>query len=249
MTRPKNFSGDSIDKTANQSRKLVNFFNLIAPRYDMMNTLLSFGLHFLWRRETIKQAEIKKESMVLDLCGGTGDLSILAAESYSENSLLIYDFSPGMIARGMEKIKKRGLSDKINFICGDVEDIAAQDKTFDIVITGFGLRNIVDREKVLAESFRVLKQGGSFICLEFSTPMFPPFVFLYNLYSRYAIPFLGSVVAGSRKSYRYLVDSINAFPPPEEIVSLFEEAGFEQVSFKRLCLGVAAIHKGFKPEK
>lgn len=244
----KNTSIDPSGGTVTGSGYLVGFFNTIAHRYDLMNTLLSFGLHFSWKREAIRQADIQQQSAVLDLCGGTGDLSILAADELDRRGrAVVYDFSPGMISGCMQKIKGRALREKISLVCGDAEHISAKNESFDVVTIGFGLRNIVNREKALAESFRVLKPAGRFVCLEFSTPVFPPFVVLYSLYSRYVIPFLGSAATGSRAAYCHLVDSIRMFPRPGEIVSLIEQAGFEQVGFKRLSLGVAAIHTGVKP--
>ncbi len=229
----------------NKSATVRRYFNTIAGRYDFMNTLLSFGLHFLWKKETLKKAGLKGAEKVLDLCGGTGDLAMLAAPMVGKSGhIVLYDFSPEMIREGRHKINKAAA--RIYPICGDAENIAIRDNTFDRVFIGFGLRNLSDMEKGLREIFRVLKPSGKLLCLEFSQPVSPVMRILYNLYSFTIIPMAGKIIAGSTEAYKYLPQSIRAFPLPEKLSEIMGHTGFSEVSYKRLTNGIAVIHVATK---
>lgn len=220
-----------------------SYFDAIAGRYDLMNTLLSGGLHHLWKRKTIREAAVKEGMHVLDVCGGTGDLASLAASNLNtEGTVTLYDFSLEMMRAGRSRSKARPL----NYVCGDARFLALKDNQFDVVLIGFGLRNLADMNAGLREFQRVLKPGGRLICLEFSQPSGPLLRRLYDMYSYRVIPVLGSLITGSREAYTYLPDSIRQFPPPVELSRLIEQAGFETVTYRLLTGGIAAIHKGFK---
>ena len=226
-----------------QSNTVRGYFSAIAGRYDLTNTLLSFGLHYLWKRRTIKAAGIALGCRVLDLCGGTADLALAAARAGAQ-FVTVCDFSPEMMAVGK---KMAAAVPGISFVCGDAQRIACADASFDVVLIGFGLRNLADREQGLREMLRVLKPGGRLVCLEFSTPVWPWFRRLYDFYSRYIIPTAGLLIAGSREAYEYLPDSIKKFPLPEELARMMQAAGFSDVTYARLTNGIAAIHTGRKP--
>ena len=228
-----------------QSQTVRGYFGAIAGRYDLLNTLLSFGLHHLWKRRTIKEACIAPGARVLDLCGGTADLA-LAADRAGAQSVTVCDFSLEMMAVGK---KKTAAVAAISFICGDAQRIACAGASFDVALIGFGLRNLADREQGLREMLRVLKPGGRLVCLEFSTPVWPWFRRLYDFYSRYIIPTAGLLIAGSREAYEYLPDSIKKFPLPEELALMMQAAGFSNVTYARLTNGIAAIHTGRKPRR
>jgi demethylmenaquinone methyltransferase / 2-methoxy-6-polyprenyl-1,4-benzoquinol methylase len=230
-------------QTDNKAQTVRGYFNVIAGRYDLTNTLLSFGLHYLWKRRTIKEARIAPGCRVLDLCGGTADLALRAAQAGAQ-SVTVFDFSPGML--GVGKIKAAAVP-AVTFVCGDAQRIACPDSSFDVVLIGFGLRNLTDRELGLREMLRVLRPGGRLVCLEFSTPVWPWFRLLYDFYSRYIIPTAGLLIAGSREAYEYLPDSIKKFPLPDELARMMQAAGFRQVRYTRLTNGIAAIHTGEKP--
>ncbi|MBN2108124.1 MAG: bifunctional demethylmenaquinone methyltransferase/2-methoxy-6-polyprenyl-1,4-benzoquinol methylase UbiE [Deltaproteobacteria bacterium] len=229
--------------TDDKARTVRGYFNAIAGRYDLANTLLSFGLHYLWKRRTIKEARISPGASVLDLCGGTADLALRAAKAGAQ-SVMVCDFSAGMLSVGK---KKAAAVPAISFICGDAQRIACTGSSFDVVLIGFGLRNLVDKEQGLREMLRVLRPGGRLVCLEFSTPVWPWFRLLYDFYSRSIIPTAGLLIAGSREAYEYLPDSIKKFPLPDDLAALMQAAGFRQVRYTRLTNGIAAIHTAEKP--
>ena len=232
-----------MTKNDDRSQTVRGYFNAIAGRYDLLNTLLSFGLHHLWKRRTIKEACIAPGARVLDLCGGTADLALRAAHAGAQ-AVTVCDFSPEMMAVGK---KKASAVPGISFVCGDAQRIACAGSSFDVVLIGFGLRNIADRELGLREMLRVLKPDGRLVCLEFSTPVWPWFRMLYDFYSRYIIPTAGLLIAGSREAYEYLPDSIKKFPLPEELAAIMQASGFTGVAYTRLTNGIAAIHVGTKP--
>jgi demethylmenaquinone methyltransferase/2-methoxy-6-polyprenyl-1,4-benzoquinol methylase len=232
-----------MTKTDDKSQTVRGYFNAIAGRYDLANTLLSFGLHHLWKRRTIKLAGIAPGASVLDLCGGTADLAIGAAQAGAQ-SVTVCDFSPGMMAVGK---KKASAVSAISFACSDAQHIACADASFDVVLIGFGLRNLADREQGLREMLRVLRPGGRLVCLEFSTPVWPWFRRLYDFYSRTIIPTAGLLIAGSREAYEYLPDSIKKFPLPDTLTAIMQAAGFKNVKYTRLTNGIAAIHTAEKP--
>jgi demethylmenaquinone methyltransferase/2-methoxy-6-polyprenyl-1,4-benzoquinol methylase len=228
--------------------KLVQkHFDSIARQYDFMNTLLSLGLHHRWKRTAVEMMGLKKGSRVLDVCGGTADLAILAAQNVgSEGKVIVYDFNRAMMEAGKSKVHKALLATRIKHVQGDAEQISFPEGSFDAAMVGFGIRNLTHMEKGFAEMYRVLKPGGTLMCLEFSRPANPLFRFLYDMYSFYIMPFIGQLLTGSRTAYTYLPESIRLFPSPDELSSILLKLGFAQVIYKRLTNGIAVVHIGVK---
>jgi len=232
----------------NKEKFVWKLFNTIAPSYDLLNALLSFGLHFLWKKKAVKLLDPKEKEKIIDLCGGTGDLAILAAKDIQgKGRVFLYDFSRPMMLKGKEKVKKKLQDDKIYFIQGNAMEISSAPEKFNAAMIGFGLRNLADIQKGIEEMYRVLKPGGKFVALEFAQPKGKWFKQVYDFYSFYIIPWVGLVISGCKEAYIYLPLSIKAFPKPEEVKNLLEEIGFEEVNYYPLTRGVAVIYKAIKP--
>jgi demethylmenaquinone methyltransferase/2-methoxy-6-polyprenyl-1,4-benzoquinol methylase len=209
--------------------------------------LLSFGIHHLWKRAAVKTIALKPGSRVIDVCGGTGDLAVLAAQAIrSAGQVVVYDISQAMMSAGKNRKRIIAFGKRIAFVLGDAKNVSFQDNTFDAAMVGFGIRNVDHMEKGFAEMHRVLKPGGKFMCLEFSKPTNLFFRYLYDIYSFYLIPFLGGVFTGSRNAYIHLPESIRRFPLPDTISALLADIGFSQVSYRKLTNGIAVIHTGVK---
>jgi demethylmenaquinone methyltransferase/2-methoxy-6-polyprenyl-1,4-benzoquinol methylase len=233
---------------AEEKKQLVlQHFNSIARHYDLMNTLLSFGIHHLWKRTAVKMLAPAPGYRVLDVCGGTGDLAALAARTMgSSGRVVVYDINRSMIKAGLHKVVNTPLERQINHVQGDAEKISFPDLFFDGAMVGFGIRNVTDLEKGFSEMYRVLKPGGKMICLEFSRPTASMFRWLYDFYSFYMMPLLGELVTGSRKAYTHLPESIRMFPLPDELSAILVRIGFSEVSYRRLTNGIAVIHVAVK---
>jgi demethylmenaquinone methyltransferase/2-methoxy-6-polyprenyl-1,4-benzoquinol methylase len=233
---------------ADDKVKLVQLhFDSIARKYDSMNTLLSFGLHHLWKGSAINMLDLQSGDKVIDVCGGTADLAIMAAKVIgSSGRVLLYDINKTMMELGRFKVSRTALSERIQFVQGDAEQISLPDNHFDAAMVGFGIRNLTRIEKGLAEMHRVLKPNGKFMCLEFSRPASPVFRHIYDFYSFFIMPRIGKLFTGSSQAYRYLPESIRLFPSPEALSSILEQIGFCRVAFRRLTNGIAVIHTGIK---
>lgn len=226
---------------------VLRYFNAIARKYDIMNTLLSFGLHHRWKRLSVEALGLKSGESVIDVCGGTADLSLLAARAVgAEGRVILCDFSRAMIAEGASKIRRASLEERILPVQGDAESLSFSTGAFDAAMVGFGIRNLTHMEKGLAEMHRVLGAGGRLMCLEFSLPVSGWFRLLYDFYSFHLMPLAGKVFAGNRDIYTYLPETIRKLPPPGRIITLIEEAGFSAVSCRRLTNGIAVIYTGVK---
>jgi demethylmenaquinone methyltransferase/2-methoxy-6-polyprenyl-1,4-benzoquinol methylase len=227
--------------------RVIRHFTGVADKYDVMNSVLSLGIQRLWKRKAIAAAGIFPGASVLDVCGGTGDLSILAAKNaVTAGWVILYDINEKMMTTGRGKIHCLPEGDRITFVQGDAECIAFSDHCFDIVMIGFGIRNLVHMEKGFQEMYRVLKRGGKIMCLEFSKPVFTPFRWLYDWYSFNIMPALGEIMVRDRQAYLHLAESIRTFPLPDDLCRIMEQAGFKNVSYTRLTNGIAVIHIGVK---
>lgn len=240
------FGFERID-AREKSERVRRHFNSVAHVYDFMNSLLSFGIHHAWKRESVRMLSLRPGDRVLDVCGGTGDLAILAARRVgAAGRVVIYDINRAMIEAGLPKARGGPLEERIRHVQGDAERIAFPEERFDAAMVGFGIRNVTRMRQGFAEMHRVLRPGGRLMCLEFSRPVWPLFRFLYDAYSFYAMPFLGELIAGSRKAYMHLPESIRMFPLPEELAQMLRGVGFSRVVYRRFTNGIAVAHLAVK---
>ena len=243
-----------VDYKERDAAKVKQMFSDIATRYDLLNHILSLGFDITWRKrvalETGRCGSIPRRincQRILDVCTGTGDTAIELCRFWQGKAYIeAIDFSRELIEIGMEKIKKVGLSDKINFREADAERLPYKDAHFDAVTVVFGLRNINNRVSALKEFHRVTKPGGCFICLEFSHPKNPVFNKLYSFYLIKIVPLVSLVFGSDPYAYRYLGSTVRDFPPPPELVSIIESAGWKNVTHYTLAGGIVAIHRGSK---
>jgi demethylmenaquinone methyltransferase/2-methoxy-6-polyprenyl-1,4-benzoquinol methylase len=225
-------------------------FHSVARRYDLMNDLMSGGLHRAWKDAlvtAINPPRGDRPFALLDLAGGTGDVALrVAAAGGAGTRITVCDINADMLGVGVERAIDRGCDDRVEFEQGNAEDLPYADGSFDCVCIAFGIRNVPRIDKALREAFRVLRRGGRFLCLEFSSVDVPGLDALYALYSFQVIPHIGRVVAGDRDAYQYLVESIRRFPRPKAFARMIEDAGFRRVSFTPMTGGVVALHSGWK---
>jgi demethylmenaquinone methyltransferase / 2-methoxy-6-polyprenyl-1,4-benzoquinol methylase len=222
-------------------------FDRIAHKYDFMNSLLSFGIQHVWKRAAIRMLNLRPGQRVLDVCGGTGDLALRAAERVGPGGrVVVYDINWAMLTTGRPKAAPRKLDDRITWVQGDAERISFPDNHFDAAMVGFGIRNVTHLEQAFREMVRVLKPGGKLLCLEFSRPTNPLFRQLYDIYSFSVMPALGQLLAGSAQSYACLPETIRMFPLPEELAQRLREIGCEGVHYRALTNGIAVAHLGRK---
>ncbi len=234
-------------RAAEKTRRVVKHFDSVAHVYDAMNSLLSFGIHHAWKRASVRMLGLRPGERVLDVCGGTGDLARLAARRTGPRGrVVIYDINRAMIAAGRPKLAGSPLADRIRHVQGDAEEIAFPAGSFDAVMVGFGIRNVTHMRRGFAEMNRVLVPGGRLLCLEFSRPVSPLFRWLYDAYSFYAMPFIGELIAGSRRAYTHLPESIRMFPLPDELAGLLRAVGFSRVDYRRFTNGIAVAHVAVK---
>jgi len=241
------FFGFERVQAREKAERVLKHFNSVADVYDFMNTLLSFGIHHAWKRAGVRMLGLQAGERVLDVCGGTGDLAILAARRLGpRGQVVIYDINRAMIEAGMHKLASRTQSAPIGHVQGDAEVIAFPDGSFDAAMVGFGIRNVVHMRQGFAEMHRVLRPGGRLMCLEFSRPVWPVFRWLYDLYSFHIMPLLGEVLAGSRKAYTHLPESIRMFPLPHELADMLRQVGFSRVDYRSFTNGIAVVHLAVK---
>ena len=228
-------------------RYVIRHFDTVAERYDFMNTVLSFGIHYLWKRAATKELNLSAGDRVIDVCGGTGDLAVLAARAVGPTGrVILYDINRMMMERGRRKDSASLFRRAIGYVQGDAEQITFADRSFDAAMVGFGIRNLTHMETGFQEICRVLKPGGKIMCLEFSRPTAPFFRWLYDVYSFSVMPLLGQILVGSRQAYTYLPESIRMFASPAELTEILEGLGFEHVMHRKLTNGIAMIHLGVK---
>ena len=222
-------------------------FDSVAGRYDLMNDLMSFGLHRAWKRFTAHVARVRPGARVLDLAGGTGDLSaLLAPRVGKDGEVVLADVNRTMLERGRERLIDRGIAGNVHYALCDAECLPFPDRSFDRVLVGFGLRNVTRKERALAETYRVLRPAGMLLVLEFSHPSIPVLRRAYDLYSFSVLPRIGRIVAGDAASYRYLVESIRRHPDRETLLAAMRAAGFERCGHHGLAGGIVAVHKGVR---
>ena len=226
-----------------KTRRVGSVFSRVASRYDLMNDVMSGGLHRRWKDLFVRRVGPRKGEQILDMAGGTGDVAFRLARRGA--IVTVADINPEMLDVGRERARKQGI-ERLVWARENAEELAFADRSFDAYTIAFGIRNVTRVEKALEEAHRVLKVGGRFFCLEFSTTSWPGFASLYDAYSMHLVPKLGKAVANDEESYRYLVESIRRFPPMNAFKAMIGQAGFAQVRAEPILGGLVAIHSGWK---
>jgi len=233
-------------EAAEKAKLVRGVFDSVATRYDLMNDLMSAGLHRLWKRYTIDQAAVRPGHVVLDLAGGTGDLALAFARKVGdEGHVVLADINAAMLERGRERLVDAGIAGNLSIAQVDAQQLPFADESFDRITIAFGLRNVTDKDAALASMYRVLRPGGKALILEFSEPAkaIRP---AYDLYSFRVLPLLGRLVARDADSYQYLAESIRMHPDQETLKSMMEAAGFERCRYRNLAGGIVALHSGYR---
>jgi demethylmenaquinone methyltransferase/2-methoxy-6-polyprenyl-1,4-benzoquinol methylase len=222
-------------------------FESVAGKYDVMNDLMSAGMHRLWKRFALSQTALRTGQAALDVAGGTGDLAKGMAEQVGAAGLVVLtDINTAMLSRGRDRLLDSGKARNLRYSLANAECLPFADRTFDCVTIGFGLRNVTDKAAALRSMFRVLKPGGQLLVLEFSHPTAPGVKPLYDAYSFTVLPWLGERIAKDAASYRYLAESIRRFPKQDELLEMMKAAGFEGASYHNLSGGIVALHRGYR---
>lgn len=228
-----------------KSHLVRELFDSVAKRYDLMNDLMSVGVHRLWKSAFVDKLAPKPGLRLLDLAGGTGDIAFRVLERAPTAQVTIADLTFGMLSVGRDRAIDRGVN-QLDLVCANAESLPFPDRSFDAVTIAFGLRNVTHIEQALREVRRILRPGGRFLCLEFSRVAIPALERLYDVYSFQVLPRLGDWVAKDRDAYVYLAESIRRFPPQEELVQRMKDAGFGKSGYTNLSGGIAAVHSGWR---
>jgi demethylmenaquinone methyltransferase/2-methoxy-6-polyprenyl-1,4-benzoquinol methylase len=247
MESDKAWFGFQRVETSEKPHLVRDVFERVAGRYDLMNDLMSGGIHRLWKGALIDWLAPRPAQLLLDVAGGTGDIAQrFLARTGPSGRVVVCDLTPAMLAVGGDRAIDRGIVSGIDWVAGDAQALPLADRSVDAYTIAFGLRNVAEIDKALAEARRVLKPGGRFLCLEFSHVVLPQLKQLYDLYSFQVLPWMGRIVAGDRDAYLYLVESIRRFPPQQELVEQMTAAGLERASYRNLSGGIAALHSAWR---
>ena len=226
---------------------VADVFHSVAAKYDVMNDLMSFGVHRLWKRFTIDMSGVRPGNKVLDLAGGTGDLTKKFSKIVGPSGkVVLADINSSMLEVGRERLTNQGFVGNIEYVQANAQFLPFEDNTFDIITIAFGLRNVTDKDEALRSMFRVLKPGGRLLVLEFSQTNNPLLKKAYDLYSFTALPLMGKLVTNDSESYKYLAESIRMHPDQETLKGMMQDAGFNRVSYHNMTGGMVALHRGIK---
>lgn len=230
-----------------KANMVAGVFHSVAGKYDLMNDVMSFGIHRLWKRYTIDCSGARRGQKVLDLAGGTGDLAAKFSRMVGpEGEVVLADINDSMLRVGRDKLRDMGIVGNVSYVQADAEKLPFEDNTFDLITIAFGLRNVTDKDAALRSMLRVLKPGGRLLVLEFSKPEVEMLSKAYDMYSFHIMPKMGEFIAKDKDSYQYLAESIRMHPDQETLKGMMEEAGFEQVEYHNLTGGIVALHRGYK---
>ena len=240
------FGYQDVDKAA-KAGMVGQVFDSVASKYDVMNDLMSFGVHRVWKRFTLDQSGVRPGQAVLDLAGGTGDLAAKFSKRVGKDGLVVLaDINASMLFTGRDKLLDNGVIGNVDYTQANAEELPFADDSFDCITIAFGLRNVTDKDKALRSMNRVLKPGGRLLVLEFSKPVLPLLSKAYDAYSFTALPMMGKLVANDADSYRYLAESIRMHPDQSTLKQMMEDAGFAKANYHNLTCGIVALHKGYK---
>jgi demethylmenaquinone methyltransferase / 2-methoxy-6-polyprenyl-1,4-benzoquinol methylase len=234
-----------VDAAAHRSL-VRGVFDSVADKYDLMNDLMSGGLHRLWKSAMIERLNPRAGTRLVDVAGGTGDIACRFLARAGDGEALVIDANARMLEVGRDRAIDRGILGGLSFVCGDAEALPLGERCVDAYTIAFGLRNVTRRADALAEAYRVLRPGGRFLCLEFSHVVLPALAPLYDAYSLVVVPALGQAVTGDRAAYRYLVESIRRFPDQETLAAEMGDAGFANVRVRNMSGGIVALHSGWR---
>ena len=229
-----------------KSEKVQGVFSSVASKYDVMNDVMSLGIHRAWKDAMMDWLAPIRGQALLDVAGGTGDISFRFLKRASGANATVLDLTESMLAEGRKRAENVGISGQLEWVVGDAMALPFEDDSFDVYTISFGIRNVTDPQKALSEAYRVLKPGGRIMVLEFSHIPNDLLQWFYDKYSFNVIPRLGQIIASDRSSYQYLVESIRKFPKQESFLKLVNAAGFENTKFRNLTMGVACLHSGWK---
>lgn len=233
-----------IEEKAN---KVADVFHSVADKYDVMNDLMSAGVHRLWKRYTIETSGAKKGDTILDLAGGTGDLAAKFSRIVGQQGkVVLSDINGSMLENGRSRLINKGIAGNMEYVQANAECLPFPDNYFNIITIAFGLRNVTDKETALRSMWRTLKPGGKLMVLEFSKPVVPGLDVIYDQYSFKLLPLIGKIVAKDEDSYRYLAESIRMHPDQETLKGMMEDAGFERTAYHNMTGGIVALHTGYK---
>ena len=241
------FGYETVDAKEKAGR-VAGVFHSVADNYDLMNDLMSGGIHRLWKHMTIEMSGVRKGHKVLDIAGGTGDLAAKFSKIVgSEGSVVLADINESMLKVGRDRLIDRGITENVTFSQADAQYLPFPDNTFNVITIAFGLRNVTDKDMALRSMLRVLKPGGKLLILEFSKPTSSLLSKIYDTYSFNVLPRLGKVFANDSDSYKYLAESIRMHPDQSTLLHMLDSAGFENTDFHNMTGGVVALHRGIKP--
>lgn len=246
QTEKTHFGYEQVD-VDQKAERVADVFHSVAGKYDLMNDLMSLGIHRLWKCRAIEKLNLQKGQVVLDLAGGTGDLTAKISKKIGNSGkVILSDINSSMLETGRDRLLDMGIYENVDFELADAEKLPFESNTFDRMIIGFGLRNVTNKLAALQSMYRTLKPGGRALVLEFSKPTLPGLKPIYDAYSFQILPRLGKFFANDSESYKYLAESIRMHPGQDELKSMMQAAGFEDCCYENLSGGIVAIHSGFK---